>query len=232
MSDKKALIVWGGWDGHTPKESAAVFEKALGESGYAVEVSDTLDAYTDVEKLKENDLIVPIWTMGSAEGGQLKSLAEAVRSGVGLAGFHGGIVDSFRNDTNYQFMTGGQWVAHPGGCIPSYQVNITDRAHEITKGIEDFTLTGTEQYYLHVDPAVHVLATTTFTGEHGEADLYPAGTVMPYAWTRPWGQGRVFVAAWGHTFADFDVPAAKEIVLRGMKWATRSTGSPVTFDVR
>lgn len=221
MSQKKVLIVWGGWDGHTPEQCANIFATALKDADYEVEMQNTLDVLADGDRLRQQDLIIPIWTFGSLGDDELEPLREAVRAGTGLAGFHGGMIDAFRTATSYQFMTGGQWVAHPGGCIPSHEVNIVDRDHEITRGMEDFTLTNTEQYYVHVDPGNHVLATTTFSGEHGETDLYPAGTVVPYAWTRQWGKGRVFVACWGHTFADFDLPEAKEIVLRGMKWATR-----------
>lgn len=221
MTRKKALIVYGGWDGHTPKESAALFEACLKKSNYDVVMSDTLDSYTDGELMKSLDLVVPTWTMGQITKEQSQGLREAVRGGVGCAGWHGCMCDSFRNDVFYQWMTGGQWVAHPGGCIPQYTVNITDRNHPTTKGLDDFILRGTEQYYMHVDPAVHVLATTTFSGEHGETDLYPAGTVMPYAWTRQWGKGKVFYVAWGHTHKDFDVPEAREIMGRGLLWASR-----------
>ncbi|MEX0777094.1 MAG: ThuA domain-containing protein [Phycisphaeraceae bacterium] len=221
MSNKKALIVWGGWAGHTPKQSADVFAPFLEQQGYEVQVSDTLDAYLDEASMSALALIVPIWTMGTITKEQWDGLNKAVRSGVGLAGFHGGIIDSFRNNTEYQFMTGGQWVAHPGNCIPAYDVKITDKNHPITRGISDFALRDTEQYYVHVDPGNHVLCSTTFTGEHGDASLYKPGTVMPFAWTRTWGQGKVFVAAWGHTFKDFDVPEAKQIVERGMMWASR-----------
>ena len=218
---KRALFVTGGWDGHTPTESADVFTAELKEAGYEVARRDSLDAFADTDLLAEQDLIVPVWTFGELGKEQWKGLDAAVHAGAGLAGFHGGIIDAFRTHTEYQWMTGGQWVAHPGNCIPSYQVDITDPAHEITKGLKPFTLRDTEQYYVHVDPANHVLCTTTFTGEHGDATRYAAGTVMPYAWTRQWGQGRVFVACWGHTYKDFDVPEAREIVKRGMIWATR-----------
>lgn len=221
MADKKALIVWGGWTGHTPKESAEVFAPLLAEKGYDVRVEESMDVYTDADYMAQVNVIVPIWTMGEISGEQLKGLSDAVRQGAGLAGFHGGIIDSFRTQVGYQWMCGGQWVSHPGGCIPSYEVRIADADHEITRGLKHFSLTDTEQYYLHVDPAIHVLATTVFTGEHGETDLYPANTVMPYAWTRHWGQGKVFVAAWGHTYKDFDVPEARELTLRGMLWASR-----------
>ena len=216
---KRGLIVWGGWDGHTPRENAELFAPLLQAEGYDVELADTLDAYLDRQKLLTLDLIVPVWTMGSINADQEKNLLDAVAAGAGVAGFHGGLIDSFRNNTEYQWMTGGQWVAHPGGCIPSHRVNIVDRQHEITRGIDDFDLPDTEQYYVHVDPANHVLATTVFSGEHGPRELYQAGAVCPYAWTKSWGKGRVFCACWGHTYKDFDVPEARQIVLRGMLWA-------------
>jgi type 1 glutamine amidotransferase len=181
MHTKKALVVWGGWDGHTPEQSVKLFMPWLEEQGFAVEVSATLDAYLDAEKLKGLSLIVQCWTMGKLTGDQSRNLREAVAAGVGLAGWHGGIIDSFREDTEYQFMTGGQWVAHPGNGIPSYVVKITDRTHEITRGLKDFVLPDTEQYYIHYDPGVQVLCTSTFTGQYGDASQYPAGTVMPYA---------------------------------------------------
>lgn len=218
---KRALIVQGGWDGHTPKESAAVFAPLLEAADYHVTVSDTLDSYLDESLMASLDLILPIWTMGKITNDQWKALNNTVYAGTGYAGFHGGIIDSFRENTDYQFMTGGQWVAHPGNVIPSYDVLITDHTHPITSGLTDFTLTNTEQYYVHTDPANHVLCSTTFSGEHGDPARYRPGTVMPYAWTRTWGQGKIFVACWGHTYADFDNDTAKEFVRRGLLWASR-----------
>lgn len=221
MASKRALIVFGGWDGHTPKQSGEVFARELGDAGYEVVLKDTLDAYVDAELMGSLDVIVPVWTMGEISGEQYKGLSEAVKRGVGLAGFHGGIIDSFRTNTEYQWMTGGQWVAHPGNCIRRYTVRINDGDHEITRGIPSFELPDTEQYYVHVDPANDVLCTTIFDGAYGDKTLYTPGTVMPYAWTKQWGAGRVFVACWGHTFKDFDVEEAREIVKRGILWASK-----------
>ena len=221
MAAERALCVWGGWDGHTPKESMDRFAPWLAEQGYEVDVRESLDAYLEADLLAATSLIVQCVTMSTITPEQEAGLRAAVRAGTGLAGWHGGVIDSFRENTEYQWMTGGQWVAHPGNCIPSYTVEITDASHPITRGIQPFTLTNTEQYYMHTDPGNHVLCTTTFRGEHGDTDLYPAGTVMPYAWTREYGKGRVFIACWGHTYADFDVPEAAEIVRRGLAWAAR-----------
>ena len=213
---KSMLFVWGGWDGHEPKPCVDVFAPLMRAAGYQVEISDTLDVYLDAEKLKRYDLISQVWTMGEISDDQLAGLLGAVQSGVGFAGWHGGSGDSFRNSTEYQFMVGGQWVAHPGGVI-DYRVNITNRRDAITAGLEDFDM-HSEQYYMHVDPSNEVLATTTFTGKVAS---WIDGAVMPVVWKRAYGQARIFYTSLGHVCKDFNVPQAREIVRRGMLWATR-----------
>ena len=212
---KKALMVWGGWSGHEPKQCADIFAPILREKGFDVEVSDTLDSYLDQEKMMGLSLVVPIWTMGTITKEQEAGLLAAVKSGVGIGGWHGGMADSFRNNTEYQFMVGGQWVAHPGNII-DYRVNITNHTDPITAGLSDFDM-HSEQYYLHVDPANEVLATTTFTGEHAS---WIDGAVVPVIWKKHYGAGRVFYCSLGHQLVDFDVPEAREIVRRGLLWAS------------
>lgn len=164
---KKALIVKGGWDGHEPNEVAAIFAGILEAEGFEVEVSDTLDSFNNAEALKELSLIVPVWTMGEIANEQVSSVLAAVASGVGIAGCHGGMCDSFRNNTEWQFLTGSQWVAHPFNDGVDYEVNIVrSGSSPIVEGIPDF-MVKSEQYYLHVDPAVDVLATTTFVLSEG-----------------------------------------------------------------
>lgn len=217
---KKALVVWGGWEGHTPKESAELFTSFLRDSGYDVEVSQTLDSYLDKEKMMALNLVVPVWTCGQITREQELGLLQTIRSGVGIAGWHGCMCDSFRNNTEYQFMTGGQWVVHPGGVIPSYRVNIIKPEDEIVQGLSDFTMTDTEQYYMHVDPSNEVLATTTFSGDYEGID-WIRGNKIPVVWKRMFGKGRVFYTSLGHTVKDFNIPEAREIVKRGLLWATR-----------
>ncbi len=216
---KKALFVWGGWEGHEPKQCVDIFAPWLAEQGFEVEISTTLDSYLDEKKMKSLDLVVQVYTMSTITPQQERGLLEAVRSGVGLAGWHGGLADAFRSNTEYQFMVGGQWVAHPGGIIP-YEVNIIDHKDPITAGLRDFAM-NSEQYYMHVDPASEVLATTRFSGEYAP---WIKGVVMPVVWKKMYGQGRVFYTSLGHVAKDFDVPEAREIVKRGMLWAARVIG--------
>lgn len=217
LQNKRILFVWGGWDGHEPAKCRDIFVPWLKEKGAEITVSDSLDAYLDDKLMNSVDLVIQAWTMGSITGEQSNGLLSAVKNGAGLAGWHGGLGDSFRNNTEYQFMVGGQWVAHPGGVV-DYRVNINDNKDPVTSGLDDFDM-HSEQYYMHVDPNVKVLATTTFNGDHAE---WIDGCVIPVAWKKYYGKGRVFYSSLGHVAADFDVPEALEIMKRGIAWASGS----------
>ncbi len=214
---KKAIITWGGWNGHEPEQCAAIFNDVLRNEGFEVEMASSLDCFLDKEKMSKIDLIVPVWTMAQITGEQAGGMLEAVRNGVGIAGWHGGMGDSFRTHTEYQFMVGGQWVAHPGNII-EYEVNIVSKHDPIVKGIKDFKIKS-EQYYMHTDPGNEVLATTTFTGEHCD---WIDGTVMPVVWKRRYAKGKVFYSSLGHVAKDFEVAEVKEIMRRGMLWASET----------
>ena len=215
MPKKSALIVWGGWEGHTPERSSAVVRGLLERNGFDVRVETSTRAYAD-PAIAELDLIVPMITMSTIEKQEVENLCAAVRGGVGLGGFHGTMCDAFRNETEYQFMTGGQWVAHPGNII-DYRVNISKPDDPLMQGIGDFDYRS-EQYYMHVDPANEVLATTTFSGAHCD---WVRGVVMPVVWKKIYGKGRVFYSALGHTADEFAVKEMATIVERGLVWAAR-----------
>ncbi|MEK4511312.1 ThuA domain-containing protein [Paenibacillus sp. FSL K6-2524] len=220
MKSKKALIVRGGWDGHEPQKVSEVFAGLLKEEGFEVEASDTLDSFKDEEKLLDLNLIVPIWTMGDISNEQLQPVLKAVELGVGMAGCHGGMCDSFRNCVEWQFMTGSQWVAHPFNDGVEYEVNIIGSGSSpIIEGIKDFKVKS-EQYFLHIDPSVDVLATTTFPlsdGAHSANGIIQ----MPVVYTKMWGKGKVFYNALGHHADIFDIPEAKEMMRRGFLWAAK-----------
>jgi hypothetical protein len=216
---KKALVTWGGWNGHEPAQCAAVITEVLRAEGFEVVPSESLDSYLDATLMASLDLIVPVWTMGNITNEQWQGLEAAVKAGTGIGGWHGGMCDSFRQNTGYQFMTGGQWVAHPGGIV-DYTVDIVRPQDPIVVGIKPFTM-HSEQYYMHTDPGNEVLAVTTFSGKHEGAD-WIAGTVMPVVWKRRYGKGRVFYSSLGHVAADFAAPEVKEITRRGLLWASRN----------
>ncbi len=214
---KKALIVRGGWDGHEPKQIGDLFAGLLEADGFGVTVSDTLEPFDDADDLKELDLIVPVWTMGELSNERAENVSEAIANGTGMAGCHGGMCDAFRTNVLWQFITGGNWVSHPGGDGVEYVVNILNSSSPLTEGIEDFTV-ASEQYYLHIDPAVEVLATTRYPvfrwyhSSNGSVD-------MPVVWTKRWGLGRIYYTSLGHHADIMQLPGPKELMRRGMIWA-------------
>ena len=216
---KKAIIFRGGWEGHEPREVSLRIGAILEKNGIKVDIYDGVQCLSDKEKLMEYDLIVPCITMGEISDEYVDNLSYAVSRGVGIAGCHGGMCDAFRNSTTWQFITGGQWVAHPGNDGVRYTVNVRHGANAITLGIEDFEVCS-EQYYMHVDPAIEVLATTRFLG----ADGYHTSNKpidMPVAWTKFWGKGRVFYCSLGHHADLFDLSKPFEKLMeQGMIWAS------------
>ncbi|MDP1732494.1 MAG: ThuA domain-containing protein [Devosia sp.] len=212
---RSALIVWGGWQGHDPEECAAIYRRWLHEDGFSVRVETDLSVFTD-PSIDELSLIIPIYTMSKIEKEQVAGLTRAVAGGVGLAGHHGGMSDAFRESVDYQFMVGGQWVAHPGNII-DYRVDIAKPDDPIMQGLKSFPYTS-EQYYMHVDPRIEVLATTTFSGQHAP---WIEGTVMPVVWKTNYDKGRVFHSTLGHRATELEVPEMATILRRGINWAAR-----------
>lgn len=233
----KILIVRGGWDGHEPVQTSERVGTALREAGATVEIADTLDRFLDADYLRTLDLIVPLRTMDrTATRDHTRPILAAVRAGVGIGGWHGGMCDAFRDDTEYQFMTGGQWVSHPGNAPAVYRVRIGPVAHVSTVGMHDFTVQS-EQYYMHVDPGVTVHATTHVANGAASGDPFDqalqnavdrdeaTGVVMPVTWTKRWGQGRVFYTSLGHVASVFDVPEVLPMLVRGLLWAGEGAGT-------
>ncbi len=221
LKGKKILYTWGGWDGHEPEQSVSLFKPWLESEGATVDVFNSLDPYADEGYMAGIDLVIQIFTMAQISNEQEKGLLQAVRNGMGVAGWHGGLCDSFRQNVEYQFMTGGQWVAHPGGVI-DYHVKITDHSDPVTSGLTNFDM-HSEQYYMHVDPNVKVMATTEFSGEHAD---WIDGCTIPVVWKKRYGKGRVFYSSLGHVMSDFEVPQALEIMKRGIRWASASKYDP------
>ncbi|MEO1257341.1 MAG: ThuA domain-containing protein [Bacteroidota bacterium] len=222
LKNKKVLIVHGGWDGHKPDLYAQKVNKWLMEAGAQVTVSDSLGIYKNETLMAEMDLIIQSVTLGKLSPDEFKGLEKAVKNGAGFAGSHGGFCDAFRNHTEYQYMTGGQFVKHPGGQV-DHIVNIIDPDDPITRGVPDFE-THTEQYYMHIDPNVKVLATTTFNGEH---DNWIEGAVVPVIWKKYHGKGRIFCITIGHDPNEFDEPIPQKLLLNGFRWASGSKYEPM-----
>lgn len=230
--NKRALVVRGGWEGHQPVESTDSFLPFLAEHGYDTRVEDTSAVYADADYMATVDLIVQTNTMNKIDDGELRGLITAVENGTGMAGWHGGIADSYRNSSDYLQFIGGQFATHPTkaprdelpgdgtDCFVRHTIEIVpERAdHPIVAGIEDFELT-TEQYWVLSDDYNDVLATTTIPVTSYHAWHRPV--TSPAVWTRLWGQGRIFVATPGHDVGVLADPNVRTIIERGLLWASR-----------
>ncbi|MBN4074059.1 ThuA domain-containing protein [bacterium AH-315-E10] len=212
---KKALIFWGGWDGHFPEQVSNILKDELEKNGWEVNLQDNQDVLQDLDYLKSLDVICPQWTMGTL-GDNWANLNEAIMGGVGFAGAHGGSGDAFRDNISYMWMVGGQFVGHPH--VGDYVVDLTDVKSEITKDISRSFDYNSEQYYMITDPGNNVLATTQYT--------YEDNTItMPVIWTKTWGKGRVFYSSLGHDFKEYHTyPEMLTMVMRGFEWA--AAGKP------
>jgi type 1 glutamine amidotransferase len=218
MARRKALVVWGGMELHTPERGAETVRALLEPEGFDVTVSNDTDRLGDAE-VAEFDLVVPVVTDGELTRDQGKVFAAAIRAGTGLAGYHMGLATSFRDCVPFRYAAGCYWVAHPGNII-TYRVDVTRPDHPIMAGIDSFEHTS-EQYYLHYDPAIEVLATTTFSGAH---DPWRKDVVMPVVYTTTHGAGRVFYSSLGHTADELKIAPVREILRRGLIWAARDAG--------
>lgn len=210
----RALFVAGGWDGHQPEKITNLFAGELRSLGFETDIETSLEIFADPERLNSYDVISPCWTMGTLTKEQSEGLLSAVHGGTALAGIHGGMGDAFRGNIDYEWMVGGHFVGHPH--VGDYTVRITDFASPITKGLPGTFAYNSEQYYMMIDPAVHVLAETEY--------LYEGrSSTMPVAWVRLWGNGRVFYSALGHDPAEFEkFPESKTLTVRGLLWAANA----------
>ncbi|MGO4536640.1 ThuA domain-containing protein [Leifsonia sp. 2MCAF36] len=228
---KHALVVRGGWDGHMPVETTDSFIPFLRDNDFDVRVEEGTAVYADEAYLEGVDLVVQVNTMSSIEDAEFRGLQRAVLNGTGMAGWHGGIADSYRNNADYLHMIGGQFAHHAGkdpaervgdqsdNYIP-YTVHITEygKSHPITAGIDDFDLV-TEQYWVLSDEYNDVLATTTQSVRPWDAWNRPV--TSPAIWTRQWGEGRIFVSAPGHRLEIVESEPVRTIIERGLLWAAR-----------
>ncbi|MBI4944410.1 MAG: ThuA domain-containing protein [Actinobacteria bacterium] len=235
-TERTALVVRGGWFGHQPVEATGMFLPFLEARGFRVDVHDSPAPYADAGYMAGVDLVVQCMTMSTIEPDELAGLRSAVAAGTGMAGWHGGIADSYRNSSDYQQLIGGLFACHPGKApeectgeqsdnyVP-YRVNMLPAAagHPITRGIEDFDLV-TEQYWVLADAYVDVLATTTQAVRPW--DEWDRPITSPAVWTRRWGSGRLFVCTPGHRVEVLENPSVRTLVERGMLWAARGSTDP------
>lgn len=227
---KQGLIVRGGWSGHDPVHATELFIPTLEDAGFFLDIEDTPEVYSDASAMARYDLIVQSFTLGSATVDEVDGLRQAVAAGAGFAGWHGGIIDSFRASTDYLQFMGAQFAAHPHApqdrgrtdveAVRDYTVQITPAGaeHPVLRGVDDFDVS-TEQYWILADGLNEVLASSELVP--GEGDEWHKPVTMPVVWTRRWGAGRIFATSLGHTVEVLEDPRVRGIIERGLLWAAR-----------
>lgn len=198
---KRVLILWGGWEGHAPDRVAERLGRVLEERGYETTVTSYFGILMS-EDISGYDVIVPIWSCGIKGDIYLDCLLDFVKGGGGLSTFHGGI-NWFEQEKYYE-MIGGFYVYDTES--EDYPVKIVDPQHFITKSQQDF-VTHSEKYFLQTDPTNKVLAVGRFQC-----------TDMPIAWTRRYGQGRVFYTALAHSMEALFKEESLTMLLNGIDW--------------
>lgn len=230
LKGKNILFVYGGMKGHKPAESVDLMVPKLRAEGANVKIYNKLSVYTNEKLMSETDLIIQTWTSGKITKKQFEGLQNAVMNGTGLAGWHGGLGDAFRDNLKFQFMVGGQFLSHPGGDI-DHSITIIDNNDPITNGLEDFDLKKTEQYYMLIDPNIKVLAISEFERENyekpGKHENKITGSTMPVVWKKNYGKGRIFYSSIGHYLTEFKVPEVMTMQMRGFRWASEGKYSEI-----
>ena len=216
---KRVLVLHGGWEGHQPEQIANFAIDNLCSEFKVVRSADLGMLRSDI--LSGFDLLLPIWTFGELSNVQETDLLNAVADGLGVVAWHGN-TSAFLNSRPHKFLLGGQFVAHPGGDNITYTVRFLDN-DPLVRGLEDITVTS-EQYYLLVDPAVKVLAVTSIKGD---TMTWLSGVEMPQVWKRPWGKGRVFYSALGHTAEVLSHPSMVTLLRRAMHESARKSDSVI-----
>ena len=235
LNGKKVIYVYGGMDGHSPKESVDFFVPILEKEGAIVKVFNNFSVYEDEKLMKEADLIIQVFTDAFSSDprmneNQFKGLRNALINGTGFAGWHGGLADSSPNPL-YHFIVGGDFVSHPGELkdmkTAEYEVKIHDKQDYITNGVSDFKITNSEQYYMMIDPNVKVLAVSEFKLNNWQTNENEIkGSFMPVIWKKNFGKGRVFYSSLGHYLREFEIPEVLTIQMRGFRWASEGKYQP------
>jgi len=232
MDKPKVLILWNDTIPHKGSVKSAFWAEKLAADGFEVERENSTDPLYDPERLRSYSLIVISWSEGALAPGQIGFLTKVIAyDGVGLAGYHE-MTTAF-NDRGWHFLIGAYMVAHPGLSWKheqhDYMVHITKPDDPIMKGISDFEMKSTEQFYiLHDgDNLKEVLADTKMA-----CSDYPwiVGTSSPVAYKRRFGSGRIFYSSLGHFMRDFENENAYKIMHRGMLWACKTLPEGLAAD--
>jgi type 1 glutamine amidotransferase len=218
----KVLLLTGGARAHHGyRDQAFYLASALEDTGrYEVTLAEDA-AILETPALRKYDLVIVNADRRDPEfkftRSQQEALLNYVREGHGYVSIHG--ADNAAPDwiPDWREMLGGVFshIGQPDSKTKkgTFRIHIVKTDHPIMRGLEDFDVKDELYYNLQMLPDVEPLATTDYSG----------GT-WPVAWTRMYGQGRVFHTPLGHR--DFGPgkddpiynPSLRKMVIQGIDW--------------
>lgn len=207
MSEPLNVMVMGGHtEGfHVFSVMAPIYKKFLTDAGFRVTITEDRDDFLP-ERIEPFDVIVCYTTGENLTPDQARGLLEGMaHKGKGFVGTHSA-ADSFKETPGYLNMVGGKFLSHPS-YWPELTINIKDRFHPVTEGLDDFVM-AEELYLMETYGHFDVLMSTWFKGFE-----------RPITWVKPYGQGRVAYTALGHDKPQTENPNFQRLVVNAVRWA-------------
>jgi type 1 glutamine amidotransferase len=178
------------------------------ENHIDIEISEDREKLT-AEQLKPYDLCISYtdsWRI-QVTPEQVAGLLSYVSGGGGLLVIHNGISLQARYELSQ--LLGAKFTGHPPYAPLAF--NLTAAEHEITQGIEPFSM-DEEPYRYDMDPFTEKTVLLEYTHE---------GERWPAAWAHEYGLGRVVYLMPGHHAESFKHPAYRKLILHSGQWAWR-----------
>ncbi len=137
-----------------------------------------------------------------------EALSGFVNGGGSLLGLHTASI-CFDDWPGWQSLLGGQWVWGESHHPPPDELTVrpTEARHEVSAGVEAFTV---------IDEVYHALALEPDVVPLIEADA--GDGPQPLAWAREVGRGRVVYDALGHDAASLEVPGHTRLIRQAARW--------------
>jgi type 1 glutamine amidotransferase len=194
--------------------------KQLGRNSGAFEVTATEDMSVFTTQTLKRYATVIFYTSGELpmSVSQKEALLDFVRSGRGFVGVHSA-TDTFYTWPDYLDLLGGYFNEHP--WHQEVTIEVVDPSNPLVAFLGSSWQIEDEIYQISdFDyPGSHVLLRLDETS----VDLTRSGVHRrfygwPLAWTRPYGQGRVFYTALGHEASVWRDPRYQQILLNAILW--------------
>ena len=231
-TEVKLLVISGGR--HPYEESTPVLESFLESAGHDVTATEDASVLADASGMAAYDALVFNTRRENAADFAEMKLSESeqngiisyVKSGKGFVCLHisGCGADYWSEFAN---ITGGGWVSGTSFHPPysNFSVKVSQPGHSGAAGVSDFNTD--DELYMGIEYKDGNDIFLTGASEEGTwpwgpdraATHMPAGT-FPLAWTRSYGDGKVFTLLLGHDGKSFKSPEFQKIVLNGVNWAT------------